>query len=320
LALLKLAVSGVLVALVVRRFSFAGIKAELAAADPAALVWPFAILVAGNVLAALQWHWLTRSAGVEVRFLSMLRAYFIGLFLNNFMLGSVGGDVFKVVSIGRGAGLLGRVAGATIVDRMVALSALCALAFVAAVTELRGERVPLEQTLLVAGFSLAVLTIAGVLLHARHGEAAGRLVARLPLGRWSDKLRRLMDYLHEYRERPGVLNGAFLLSLAIQASRVVAHFCVGLALGWSLHATDLLKFLLVIPILGLVAALPISLGGWGVREWAGIALFAPLGHGGQEAVALLALTATLSLVASMLGALVLVAVPDLRSRPGASPA
>jgi hypothetical protein len=43
-----------------------------------------------------------------------------------------------------------------------------------------------------------------------------------------------------------------------------------------------------------------------VREWAGIALFAPLGHGGEEAVALLALTATLTLVTSLVGAVALV--------------
>jgi hypothetical protein len=76
----------------------------------------------------------------------------------------------------------------------------------------------------------------------------------------------------------------------------------------------------VIPILGLVISLPISVGGWGVREWLGIAMFAPLGHSGEEAVALLALTATLTLVASLGGALALVIGPSMRSAPGASTA
>ena len=50
----------------------------------------------------------------------------------------------------------------------------------------------------------------------------------------------------------------------------------------------------------------ISLGGWGVRELAGVALFAALGHGSEEAVAALALPATLTLVASLGGAVALV--------------
>jgi hypothetical protein len=84
--------------------------------------------------------------------------------------------------------------------------------------------------------------------------------------------------LSAYRNRSRLLNRVFLLSLVIQSSRVVAHFGVGLAMGWSLHAADLAKFFLVIPLLGLITALPISVGGWGVREWAGMAL-APSSRG-----------------------------------------
>ena len=72
-------------------------------------------------------------------------------------------------------------------------------------------------------------------------------------------------------------------------------------MGWTLVASDLAKFFLVIPILGLVIALPISIGGWGVREWAGVMLFAPLGRDGEESVTLLALTASLTFVVSLGG-------------------
>jgi uncharacterized protein (TIRG00374 family) len=243
---------------------------------------------------------------VALGFGAALRTYLAGLFLNNFMPGSVGGDVYKIYVVGRGAGQMGRVAGATIVDRMVALTALCALAALAALIELPRETVPAGQAAFVLAFGLAILVVSAVLMHPRHGAAAARRVERLPLGGWSGRLARLLEHLGDYRDRSRILNGVFLLSLGIQGARVAAHFCVGLAMGWSLHATDFAKFFLVIPILGLVAALPISFGGWGVREWAGMALFAPLGHGGEEAVTLLALTATLSLVASLAGALELV--------------
>jgi uncharacterized protein (TIRG00374 family) len=316
LALVKLAVSAILVALVVRRFSLDGLRSELAATNWLALAVPFALVVGANLLGAWQWFWLSRAAGVSAGFWPMLRAYAIGLFLNNFMLGNVGGDVFKIYAVGRGSGEVARVAGATIVDRMVGLSALCGLALVAALVEMRRGHVPLEQTLLVAGFSLGIMGPAAVLLHPRHGESVARGLARLPLGRLSGKLQRLLDQLRAFRLRPAVLNGAFMVSLAIQAARVAAHFCVGLAMGWSLHASDMFKFLLVIPILGLVIALPISFGGWGVREWAGVALFAPLGRDGPEAVALLALTATLTLIASLAGAVALVVGPAMRAQRG----
>jgi hypothetical protein len=153
------------------------------------------------------------------------------------------------------------------------------------------------------------MTFAAVLLDARTGEALTCWAERLPFGRWSGRLARLLGHLRTYRGHPRLLQRAFLLSLGIQAARVVAHVCVALAMGWSLHAADLGKFFLVIPILGLLISLPISIGGWGVREWAGMALFAPLGHGGEAAVTLLALTAMLTLIASVAGVLPQLAEP-----------
>jgi len=303
---LKLAISITLLALILRRFSWPELRAEFEHTDASALAAPLALIVASSVLGAAQWHLILRGSGVAMRFASTLRAYLAGLFLNNFMLGSVGGDVYKIYVVGRAGGGVGRVAGATIVDRMVGLSALCALASLAALFEIPRDSVPAGQAEVVLAFALAILMTAAVLLHPRYGEAAARQVERLPLGSWSPRLARLLGHLGDYRNRTQLLNGVFLMSLVIQASRVMAHFGVALAMGWSLQAVDLGKFFLVIPILGLLISLPISVGGWGVREWAGMALFAPLGHGGEEAVTLLALTAGLTVVASLLGAVALV--------------
>lgn len=303
--IVKLAVSVTLLALILRRFSWPELRAQFASTSLAGLAIPFAIILLCNLLGAVQWKWILHATGIVMGFGRILRAYGAGLFLNNFMLGSVGGDVYKIYSVGRGAGDVGRVAGATIVDRVVGMSALCTLASLAAVWEIPHDRVPPGQGALVLGFGLFFLVTAAVLLHPGSGEALARRVARLPLGSWSDRLARLLGHLGDFRSHGRVLNRAFLLSLFIQGARVVAHFSVGQAMGWSMQASDLAKFFIVIPILGLVISLPISFGGWGVREWAGVALFAPLGHGGEEAVTLLALTATLSFIASLAGALAL---------------
>jgi glycosyltransferase 2 family protein len=314
LVLVKFAVSFTLLALIVRRFSWQELQAEFRQTHVPALLVPLTLILASNLLGAAQWQWILRAAGVANGFGSTARVYFGGLFLNNFMLGNVGGDVYRIYSLGRG-GSVAAVAGATVVDRLLGLAALCTLAAVAAVGALHGGHVPAGQALVVLGFGVAIMGTAAVLLDARTGEALTRWVAGLPLGRWSDRLARLLGHLRTYRQHPRVLNGAFLLSLGIQAARVVAHFTVGLAMGWSLHAPDLGKFFLVIPVLGLLISLPISIGGWGVREWAGMALFAPLGHGGQEAVTLLAVTALLTVLASLVGAPALWAEPWKKRAP-----
>ena len=132
---LKVAVSVTLLVLILRRFSWPELRSQFEQTHVQGLFVPFGMILLSNLLGALQWHWILRGTGVAVAFGSTLRAYLAGLFLNNFMLGSVGGDVYKIWTVGRLGGL-GRVAGATIVDRMVGLSALCALASMAALFEL----------------------------------------------------------------------------------------------------------------------------------------------------------------------------------------
>ncbi|MFQ5600401.1 MAG: lysylphosphatidylglycerol synthase transmembrane domain-containing protein [Candidatus Krumholzibacteriia bacterium] len=301
LAALKVAISASLLWLILRRFSFQDLKEQVLQTQTGALLLPLGIILASNLLGAVQWGWLVRTSGLVIGGGRLLGLYFTGLFFNNFLIGNLGGDVYKIYSLGRSEGALGRVAGATVVDRLVGVSALCTLALVAAVVALVRGRIPTPLTLLVLVFSVATMAFAGVVLHAHFGEKAERWLQGLPLGGLSARLGRLLGYLREYRERTAVLNGAFMLSLLIQSSRVLAHYFVGVAMGWSLVAADLGKFFLVIPILGLVIALPISIGGWGVREWAGVALFVPLGHDGEEAVTLLALTASLAFLISLLG-------------------
>lgn len=300
LAALKVVVSAGLLWLILRRFSFEDLKAQVLQTHWSALLVPFVIVLVSNLLGALQWGWLVRHAGVRAASRRLFGLYFVGLFFNNFGVGNLGGDVYKVYSLGRHQDSLAPVAGATLVDRIVSAVALCALGFLAAVIALARGDVPARVALVTLSLAGPVLVVATVLMRTNWSAALERRLARFGPG-LAQRLVRLVVALRAYQERQVVLRGVLILSLTIQASRVFAHYLVGLAMGWSLQLADLGKFFLVIPVLGLIIALPISIGGWGVREWAGVALFAPLGRDGEEAVTLLALNASLTFIVSLSG-------------------
>ncbi len=300
----KLTVSLLLLWLVLRRFSYQELAAQVARTRLEALVLPLLMILASNLLGALQWGTLVRASGLTVARGRLLRLYFASLFFSNLGVGNLGGDAYKIFKLGRSEGALGRVAGATIVDRVVGASALCALALIVAAGSLGREHVPGFLSLLVLACSFVILGLSAVVLHPASAARFERLLRSLPWPSINTRLARLLGYLREYGERVPVLRAVFLLSLVIQSARVGAHYCVGLAMGLDLHASDLSKFFLVIPILGLLVALPLSIGGWGVREWAGAVLFVPLGRSGEEAVTLLALTATLTFLVNLVGGLV----------------
>ena len=300
LAVLKVAVSAGLLWLILRRFSFEEIKAQVLQTHWSALLVPFAVILLSNVLGAVQWGWLVRHAGLNVRRGRLASLYFIGLFFNHFGVGNLGGDVYKVYSLGRSEGAMARVAGATLVDRIVSAVALCSVGFAAAIVSLVRADVATRVPLATLALAVPVLAAAAVLLHTNWSAAVEKRLLRLS-PRVAGRLANVLRSVRDYQERRGVLRGVLALSLVIQSSRVVAHYLVGLAMGWSMSFADLGKFFLVIPILGLIIALPISIGGWGVREWAGVALFAPLGRQGEESVTLLALNASLTFVVSLVG-------------------
>ncbi len=104
----------------------------------------------------------------------------------------------------------------------------------------------------------------------RLGWAGVALLALLPLGvrRW----RRLAP------ATPPVL----LASIAVQLLYVAVHATVAAALGLSLSWR---VWLWIAPTVGLVASLPVSLGGLGPREWGYVALLKAVGVGSVEAVA-----------------------------------
>ncbi len=300
LAILKIAVSVGLLWLILRRFSFEEIKAQVLQTQWSVLLVPFAVILISNLLGALQWGWLVRHAGVEVRRGQLLRLYFIGLFFNHFGVGNLGGDVYKVYSLGRSQGAMAHVAGATLVDRIVSAVALCSVGMAAALISLVRADTPIRVPLATLALAVPVLVAAAVLLETHWSVAVERRLRR-SRARLAGKLVNLLVSVRSFQQKRGVLGAVLAVSLVIQSSRVVAHYLVGIAMGWSLTFADLGKFFLVIPILGLVIALPISIGGWGVREWAGVALFAPLGRHGEESVTLLALNATLTFVVSLVG-------------------
>ena len=94
---------------------------------------------------------------------------------------------------------------------------------------------------------------------------------------------------------------AFLASTAVQVSRILVHYIVGLALGVRLAVG---YYFLFVPVLAAVVSLPISLNGLGVREGAAVVLFQMAGLTREQAFTIPFLTYLISVLISLLGGLI----------------
>jgi uncharacterized membrane protein YbhN (UPF0104 family) len=115
--------------------------------------------------------------------------------------------------------------------------------------------------------------------------------------------------------RSRLILGVMLLAGVVQVMRIYVHFLVAQALDIRLPHAALWAF---VPILAVVAALPVSLNGLGVREWAATVLLPSVGVAPGAAFAWQLLTYAVAVVLSLAGAVFFLRDTVRASRPSMS--
>lgn len=265
------------------------------------------LLAASHMIVALIWRRLLDEIGIEIRVERAVRLYFAGLFLNNFFLGSVGGDTYRVYGVYRGSGT-GRVALAgTLLERLISVVALLLLGVIALLARFGELPVTFRWFLLLAtgGGALAGLSII----------FAPRLVKKISdplIRRASQKLRDRTQGLLEAMDRGGrplLILPMLIVAFAAQAVRIWTHWWCAQALGLDVMAADLF---IVIPLVAVAAGLPVSIGGLGIREGSGVLLLAPLGMAEPSIVAMEFLAYLVGVGTSLIGGLAFLLGREIR--------
>jgi len=240
--------------------------------------WPWLVVLgvfgAGHVVAAYKWCRLVRAAGQPLAFGDALGAHMTGLFANIWLPSIVGGDVLRAGWISGQQGIT-IPAAIGLLDRVLDLLAL--LALVALGTLLVGDPG--------GGLAIPILRGAGILLML--GLAGGLVMLRwlrpehLPAAVRPHGLR-LIEIAKALYARPGPALASFTLAILVQSVFVALNWYLGTAMGIGVSFE---AWLVAWPLAKIIALLPVSLGGLGVREASLAALLAPFAVTGTLAVA-----------------------------------
>ena len=239
------------------------------------IAWP---LVAAGVLCTfaactasfVRWHLLIRAVGIDVRLVDSLRLGALGLALNFVSPGSIGGDFFKAIFLAHGQPGRRTEAVATVVaDRVMGLLTMLVFASVGILcSDLIDTPSPALRVLCRAIFTATVVSWAvfGVLIvvPGLSGPRVGRWAEAIPLvGR---TIARLLGAVQAYRSQKQMLVAAFGLS-ALVALFVVSSFYL-VARGLPIKEPSWTEHLMIVPVAGLVGAIPITPNGLGTLELA----------------------------------------------------
>jgi uncharacterized protein (TIRG00374 family) len=294
------------------------------AADPRFVLLAFALCPLGWIVSVVRWRLLLRALGGEADVRLLLRASLVGIFFNNLLPGTMGGDAVRIYQTAR-SGLSGaRAVTVILVDRFLGLVALLGFAAVALATE-RGAMTRSPSLPYYVGAGIVAAVLSSSLLFSRSAwisgrvEAVlGRLRAVLPGGfpaRFRGIFDRLFDALFAFRGRYGVLARALVLSLCVQALVVANALCLARALHIEVPAA---YYFFLVPLALFAMMVPVSINGVGVRESVWAFFLVPLGVATSTALAFAWLDYGILLAQAVLGGMVYAF--SYRSRQAGPPA
>ncbi|MCK5738267.1 flippase-like domain-containing protein, partial [bacterium] len=117
-----------------------------------------------------------------------------------------------------------------------------------------------------------------VLFNARLAGYVYRVVRKALPEKITAKLRDIYLSFHGFRLEWKMLLQVMGVSLIIQTLRIMTHYAAARAIG--IETIPVMYFFLFIPLVALAVTLPISIGGFGVREQTAVYLFGLPGVGG----------------------------------------
>jgi glycosyltransferase 2 family protein len=235
-------------------------------------VWPM----------AWRWQKLLDGRGIHDRLRWLLRAYFTAYTAGQVLPTSVGGDAMRIFeTTRRHPGRGGPIAGSVLLERALggaATLALAAIGFVLAIGHYDvGAYLWVELAFVVATFVLAVV------LFSRRARGPLRLsVPVLRKLRIERPTRAVYEGIHAYRNHGVLLAGVAVLTLAIQAVRVLAIWLTGKAVGVDLSPR---AYYVMGPLLFLVMLVPFTINGLAVREAFFVSFLGQLGVSADAAFA-----------------------------------
>jgi hypothetical protein len=260
--------------------------------DGSSLAAAAGIAVVTTACCAWRWSVVARGLGVGVPMRVAVPAYYRSQFLNTTLPGGVLGDVHRAVRHGREVGDQSRALRAVAWERSAGQAVQIALTLAALLLMPSPVRSAMPTIT-----SIAVVGGGGVVL----------VGLRLPRGRSSRWGRAMRTVAADVRD--GLLAGwawprIVLASTVVVAGHTATFLVAARTAGSTVSTTRLLPLALLVL---LAMGVPANIAGWGPREGAAAGVFAAAGLGAAQGVTTAVVYGVLVLVASLPGAVVLLA-------------
>ena len=278
--------------------------------DVGLLLIAFAISLISYILCFYRWNMLLVASGMKFPFRTVLGPYLGGIFFTLSPLSTISGDAVRGLDLSLHSKKTKEVMATVLLDR---LSGFVGMVFVVLIALLFGFKYISKPSFLISIFILVFILVSAVLVlfNPYIYEKINRI---LPThNRITRGLKNMHQEVFSFRLNPKLLVTNLLFSVGIQSIAPLVSYLLSLALHVKI---SFVYFLVLLPIIGAISMLPISVAGLGVRENSFRLFFSKVGVSHDVATAMGILNSAFVLITGIAAgiAYLFLHVSTLRSR------
>jgi len=265
------------------------------------------------IVLTIRWRYLLKVQSIDVSFSEVLKDTFLGAFFNYVIPGNVSGDLVKAYYMAKTTRKPVAVAVSVFVDRAIGLFEFALLPAGMIIAIYFSGAYQLSEIALPAIITLAALIIVSLglatVISNRFRSLLGfrRVLSWLPLKRHLIMAARAGNM---YGRKPVALFIAIIISLIGQLLFISTIMLVGFSMGLEIRWY---QFFLYIPLIYIVAAIPVSPGGLGLTEALYMTFFTSKSVSASEVLAMALVARIIPMVCSLPGVIVALKGPRIPS-------
>ncbi len=296
---LRVAVSIGLVLLMVSKLDTSNMLRFVRRADLSLVALTLLAVLADRALMGVRWMKLVETLGVHASRSKLFKIFFLSTFFGSFLPSGVGGEAVRAISFSRLTSKGIESVASVAVDRLIGLLSMLLVGLLSLVVFHRVYPHPALLYGVLAASFLLLAVLGSALARPVHAKLLERFGSAK--GKLSEWIRKAVQAMASYREKPRVLVLVLAISIGVQLLRVLQAYLLSQAMDLG---TPWVYFLCFIPPILVVTMLPISVGGWGTANLAYVALFSQVGMDPDGAFVLSVLILGLGVVGNLPGGLI----------------
>jgi glycosyltransferase 2 family protein len=302
LTMIKCGISGVLIYWILLNTNISEVFMSIRFANISLLVMAFSLNFVGCYLSSNRWRILLRAQGVDASIFFLVKSFMVGVFFNNFLPSTIGGDTIRAYDSWRVGKNKAGAAAVIFVDRFLGLFTLMIFALGALLISKKiNSSIPFLYLWLFLG---ATGMFVGVWIIFMPSKQVSALISKIRIP-FSIKLQSILEKIfgafRVFKGRKDVLIKAFGMSLIVQTNMIIHYYLIAKALDLPV---PFYSFFAIIPLAIFIMMIPVSINAIGIRENVFAFFFTTFGVSTHEAVAFAWLAYGILILQGMMGGVV----------------